>query len=99
MCEIPLSKSSIDLKKEKRNGEKMSKKRKEKNKSYITYFTEWITFLITYVLQNTKKPDKFGHNKKRIAGIEPVSPAWEASVLPMNYIRAAIKAVIQIIIR
>ena len=50
-------------------------------------------------LQNAKKPDKFGHNKKRIAGIEPVSPAWEASVLPMNYIRAAIKAVMQIIIR
>ena len=24
--------------------------------------------------------------KKQIAGIEPVSPAWEASVLPMNYI-------------
>jgi hypothetical protein len=23
---------------------------------------------------------------KQIAGIEPVSPAWEASVLPMNYI-------------
>ena len=28
----------------------------------------------------------FGHKKKQIAGIEPVSPAWEASVLPMNYI-------------
>lgn len=24
--------------------------------------------------------------EKQIAGIEPVSPAWEASVLPMNYI-------------
>lgn len=24
--------------------------------------------------------------KKQMAGIEPVSPAWEASVLPMNYI-------------
>ena len=23
---------------------------------------------------------------EQIAGIEPVSPAWEASVLPMNYI-------------
>lgn len=29
---------------------------------------------------------EFGQNKKQIAGIEPVSPAWEASVLPMNYI-------------
>ena len=27
---------------------------------------------------------------KQIAGIEPVSPAWEASVLPMNYICMAI---------
>ena len=26
----------------------------------------------------------FSH--KQIAGVEPVSPAWEASVLPMNYI-------------
>lgn len=24
---------------------------------------------------------------KRITGIEPASPAWEAGVLPMNYIR------------
>ena len=48
MCEIPLSEHSIDPKEEKRNGEKMSKKRKETNKSYITYFTELITFL--YVL-------------------------------------------------
>ena len=30
-------------------------------------------------------PDSpFSH--KQIAGVEPVSPAWEASVLPMNYI-------------
>ena len=28
--------------------------------------------------------------KKQIAGIEPVSPAWEASVLPMNYICMAL---------
>ena len=55
MCEIPLSKSSIDPKKEKRNGEKMSKMRKETNKSYITYFTEWITFLITYVFTERQK--------------------------------------------
>ena len=55
MCEIPLSELSIDPKKEKRNGEKMSKKRKETNKSYITYFTEWITFLITYVFTKRQK--------------------------------------------
>lgn len=28
----------------------------------------------------------FKTHKKQIAGIEPVSPAWEAGVLPMNYI-------------
>ena len=55
MCEIPLSEPSIDPKKEKRNGEKMSKKRKETNKSYITYFMEWITFLITYVFTKRQK--------------------------------------------
>ena len=55
MCEIPLSEPSIDPKKEKRNGEKMSKKREETNKSYITYFTEWITFLITYVFTERQK--------------------------------------------
>lgn len=55
MCEILLSEPSIDPKKEKRNGEKMSKKRKETNKSYITYFTEWITFLITYVFTERQK--------------------------------------------
>ena len=55
MCEIPLSEPSIDPKKEKRNGEKMSKKRIETNKSYITYFTEWITFLITYVFTKRQK--------------------------------------------
>ena len=55
MCEIPLSEPSIDPKKEKRNGEKMSKKRKETNKSYITYLTEWITFLITYVFTERQK--------------------------------------------
>ena len=26
--------------------------------------------------------------KKQITGIEPASPAWEAGVLPMNYICA-----------
>lgn len=25
-------------------------------------------------------------NKKQITGIEPASPAWEAGILPMNYI-------------
>ncbi len=25
-------------------------------------------------------------SKKQITGIEPASPAWEASILPMNYI-------------
>ena len=29
------------------------------------------------------------HQKKRITGIEPAYPAWEAGVLPMNYIRIA----------
>ena len=47
MCEIPLSEHSIDPKEEKRNGEKMSKKRKETNKSYITYFIELITYVFT----------------------------------------------------
>ena len=39
--------------------------------------------------KNARKAAKHGvsgHKKKQIAGIEPVSPAWEASVLPMNYI-------------
>ncbi len=26
-----------------------------------------------------------GVSAKQLAGIEPVSPAWEASILPMNY--------------
>ena len=28
----------------------------------------------------------FGHRKKQMTGIEPASSAWEADVLPMNYI-------------
>ena len=28
----------------------------------------------------------FAHKNKQITGIEPASPAWEADVLPMNYI-------------
>lgn len=27
------------------------------------------------------------HNKKRVKGIEPSYPAWEAGVLPLNYTR------------
>ena len=54
MCEIPLSEPSIDPKKEKRNGEKMSKKRKENNKSYIT-FHGMDYFLITYVFTKRTK--------------------------------------------
>ena len=29
---------------------------------------------------------KTGHEKKQMTGIEPASSAWEADVLPMNYI-------------
>ncbi len=28
-----------------------------------------------------------GLGRKRITGIEPATPAWEANVLPLNYIR------------
>ena len=28
----------------------------------------------------------FGIGQKQITGVEPASPAWEASILPMNYI-------------
>ena len=33
-----------------------------------------------------KAPD-FGHEKKRVMGIEPTYPAWKAGVLPLNYTR------------
>lgn len=31
--------------------------------------------------------DRWGYSMERIMGIEPTSTAWEAVVLPMNYIR------------
>ena len=31
--------------------------------------------------------DRWGYSVERIMGIEPTSTAWEAVVLPMNYIR------------
>ena len=39
-------------------------------------------------MQNKKQkpPAKTGGFKKQITGIEPASSAWEADVLPMNYI-------------
>lgn len=33
------------------------------------------------------KPCKIKGFQERITGIEPASPAWEAGILPMNYIR------------
>ena len=32
---------------------------------------------------------------ERMMGVEPTLPAWEAEVLPMNYIRAYVKYSIQ----
>ena len=42
--------------------------------------------LITFRLSNTIKPSKIKGFREQITGIEPASPAWEAGVLPMNYI-------------
>ena len=33
-----------------------------------------------------EKTDAFLIEKKQMTGIEPASPAWEAGILPMNYI-------------
>ena len=32
--------------------------------------------------------------KKRVTGIEPASPAWEAGVLPMNYTRLSLQTLL-----
>ena len=42
---------------------------------------------LVYIREKESKPPQMPkrQQKKQIAGIEPVSPAWEASVLPMNY--------------
>ena len=35
-----------------------------------------------------KRPDELGgRSEKRVKGIEPSCPAWEAGVLPLNYTR------------
>ena len=34
-----------------------------------------------------------GFKLERIMGIEPTYPAWEAGVLPMNYIRSSVNEV------
>ncbi len=46
-----------------------------------------VDYLFDY-LMITELPKRpiYRHFQEQIAGIEPVSPAWEASVLPMNYI-------------
>ena len=52
-------------------------------------------FLIRKSHKKYAKPNVFtgvshislSQQKKRITGIEPAYPAWEAGVLPMNYIR------------
>ena len=51
--------------------------------------------LASFLLNMRKPPETLRFRgkiskKKQIAGIEPVSPAWEASVLPMNYICMAL---------
>ena len=38
------------------------------------------------VFNRIHKSFKIRHFNKQITGIEPASPAWEASILPMNYI-------------
>ena len=45
-----------------------------------------ITFLITFRLPCIEKTSKIMGFREQITGIEPASPAWEAGVLPMNYI-------------
>ena len=43
---------------------------------------------LVYIREKEREPPQTPkrQQKKQIAGIEPVSPAWEAGVLPMNYI-------------
>ena len=42
---------------------------------------------LVYIREKEREPPQTPkrQQKKQIAGIEPVSPAWEAGVLPMNY--------------
>ena len=48
----------------------------------------WKKNSIILVSKKTKNTDStsFLVSLKQITGIEPASPAWEASILPMNYI-------------
>ena len=36
--------------------------------------------------KSTAFQNEIRYKRQQITGIEPASPAWEASVLPMNYI-------------
>ena len=39
----------------------------------------------------TRKANRITESMERAMGIEPTSEAWEASILPLNYARAASK--------
>ena len=48
---------------------------------------KWLLFWLPFSFAQQKTPENQGF-REQITGIEPASPAWEASVLPMNYICA-----------
>ena len=45
-----------------------------------------IDSLIDFETLAPQKPNVFKGLRQQIRGIEPPSPAWEAGILPMNYI-------------
>ena len=68
------------------------------NRKYVCCISCNIDCIYLYIKKSYKKYAKpnvftgvshisFSQQKKRITGIEPAYPAWEAGVLPMNYIR------------
>ena len=55
----------------------------------IKFFTTFLFYLYKcHTKWHTKIQEwlKIAVFEEQVAGIEPVSPAWEAGVLPMNYI-------------
>lgn len=59
------------------------------------HFRNWASSILTKYM-----PKGFAKNylnKEQIAGVEPVSPAWEANVLPMNHICIVYFTIIQIL--
>ena len=56
--------------------------------SFLKIIEHMSDYLFDYLsIGEIRKATVLSHFSKRMTGIEPAYPAWEAGVLPMNYIR------------